>query len=202
MDGLAFSDDNCSSVSSESSRLPLLIDALWWLLLLELYWWPLELLCCECCWYWWLGEPDFPFCSMWLMIVSSWWCWMCFSLGWLGDDGDDAFADEWICASKRSIGTFNVWAAARAPDDKVDAFDCACKDFKYENYVIVFVSCNNFENNKPALAMPMPCMYAYNYTLLCAAKCVCAMCVLWYAYQDVTGQRWGLDLSLAIISHI
>lgn len=57
------------------------------------------------------------------MIVSS--CnWIDLSPGWFGDDGVDNFPDaECICASRRSIGTLRVWAAARAPDDNVDAFD-------------------------------------------------------------------------------
>lgn len=147
VDGLVFNDDICSSVSFGSSLLPLPFPLLlWWWLLLLLPLLPLlycKLFCCEnecCCGYWWLGEADLPFCSMWWIIASSWcccnndfstccccccwwWCWW-----WDGDDGDDAFvcADEWICASSRSIGTFSVCAAARAPDDRVDAFDWAC----------------------------------------------------------------------------
>lgn len=147
-DGLLFNDDICSSVSLGSSLMPLslFLWCCWWLLLLYCI-----LVCCEndCCRYWWLGEPDLPFCSMWLIIASSccccnnalsnccWcccccWCWCCCCCCWwwwywlFGDDGDDDFVwVEWICASSRSIGTFSVCAAARAPDDSVDALDCA-----------------------------------------------------------------------------
>lgn len=68
---------------------------------------------------------------------------------WLGDDGVDNLPDdECIWASRRSIGTLRVWAAARAPDDNVDAFDWIWKLIKkkknYETEFIIFLNVLHF----------------------------------------------------------
>lgn len=90
--------------------------------------------CCCCCWWcnsaccccwcgdkWPVGPP--------LVRDDLMWC----------DEDDVRFsmvaavwlpafvlALTWTWASRRSIGTFSVWAAARAPDDRVDVFDWIC----------------------------------------------------------------------------
>lgn len=154
--GLTVNDDACSSFSSwwcagSVNRSRWCIDSfwrsmwcgesaiwfpLWWLVPLTkpFLWWLLPAAwlpwCCDLnicsCWYTCAWACDFPLCSRRSGMISSLWWRSDFSI-WFGFVGDGLpLLLEWTCASSRSIGTFSVCAAARAPDDIVDAFDCTC----------------------------------------------------------------------------